>query len=88
MLNFYWETTPGGLSTSSGGSSTALFGVMGALFMYILFNRKIFPKGYILIPLSGFMGAVVLFFFEDGHSPLFIGGWTAGFNTTQKKQTY
>lgn len=86
MLNFYWETTPGDLSTSSRGSSTALFGVMGALFMYILFNRKIFPKGYILIPLSGFMGAVVLFFFEDGHAPSLLAGGLLGLILLRKNK--
>jgi hypothetical protein len=75
MVNFYWETTPGGLSTSGGGSSTALYGVMGSLFMYILIHRKTFPKGYILIPIAGFLGASVLVFFEDGHAPsLLMGG--------------
>ena len=75
LVNFYWETTPGGLSTGKGGSSTALYGAMGSLFMYILINQKTFPKGYILIPIAGFLGATVLFFFEDGHAPsLLVGG--------------
>jgi membrane associated rhomboid family serine protease len=75
VMNFYWETTPGGLSTSGGGSSTAIYGVMGSLFMYILINRKIFPNGYLLIPIAGFLGATALVFFEDGHAPsLLIGG--------------
>jgi membrane associated rhomboid family serine protease len=75
MVNFYWETTPGGLSASSGGSSTAIFGVIGSLFMYTLINRKTFPTGYILIPIAGFIGAAVLCFFEDGHAPsLLVGG--------------
>ena len=75
MVNFYWETTPGGLSTGRGGSSTALYGVIGSLFMYIMINRKTFPKGYILIPIAGFLGATVLVFFEDGHAPsLLVGG--------------
>jgi hypothetical protein len=75
MVNFYWQTTPGGLSTSGGGSSTALYGVIGSLVMYIMINRNIFPKGYILIPIAVFLGATVLVFFEDGHAPaLLIGG--------------
>jgi len=75
LVNFYWETTPGGLSSGRGGSSTALYGVMGSLFMYIMINRKTFPKGYILIPIAGFLGATVLLFFEDGHAPaLLVGG--------------
>lgn len=75
LVNFYWETTPGGLSAGKGGSSTALFGVIGSLLMYILLNQKLFPKGYILIPLAGFVGAGILVFFEDGHAPsLLVGG--------------
>ena len=75
MVNFYWETTPGGLSTSGGGSSTAIYGVIGSLVMYIMINRKTFPRGYILIPIAVFLGATVLVFFEDGHAPsLLVGG--------------
>jgi hypothetical protein len=78
LVNFYWETTPGGLPTGRGGSSTALYGVMGALFMYIMVNRQIFPKGYILIPTAGFLGAIVLVFFEDGHAPALLTGAILG----------
>ena len=75
IMNFYWETTPGGLSTSGGGSSTALYGVIGSLVIYIMINRKLFPKGYILIPIAVFLGVTVLLFFEDGHAPsLLVGG--------------
>ena len=84
VLNLYWETTPGGLSSSSGGSSTAIYGVIGALFMYILFNREIFPKGYILIPIAGFAGAAVLYFFEDGHAPSLIAGGLLGLIVLKK----
>jgi len=79
IVNFYWQTTPGGLQTSGGGSSTALFGVMGSLFMYIMCNRKTFPKGYMLIPIAGFLGATVLVFFEDGHAPSLLFGGMLGF---------
>lgn len=78
MFNFYWETTPGGLSTGRGGSSTALYGVIGSLLMYILINRKTFPMGYILIPMAGFLGATVLVFFEDGHAPSLLAGGMLG----------
>lgn len=78
VANFYWERTGGGLSSVRGGSSTAIYGVMGSLFMYILINRKTFPKGYILLPLAGFLGAPILCFFKDGHAPsLLIGGLLA-----------
>ena len=68
IVNFYWNA-------GRGGSSTALYGVMGSLFMYILLNRRTFPRGYILIPIAGFFGATVLCFFKDGHAPsLLVGG--------------
>lgn len=86
MVNFYWETTPGGLSTSGGGSSTALFGVMGSLAMYIMINRKLFPKGYILIPIAVFLGATVLVFFEDGHAPSLLAGGILGVVLRGKSQ--
>jgi membrane associated rhomboid family serine protease len=78
IVNFYWETTPGGLSTGRGGSSTALYGVIGSLFMYILINRKNFPKGYVMIPIVGFLGATILVLFEDGHAPSLLFGGMLG----------
>jgi hypothetical protein len=40
-----------------------------------MINRKTFPRGYILIPIAGFLGATALVFFEDGHAPpLLVGG--------------
>lgn len=78
MVNFYWQTTPGGLAAGRGGSSTALYGAMGSLLMYILLNRRTFPKGYILIPIAGFLGAAVLVFFEDGHAPSLLAGGVLG----------
>jgi len=78
IVNFYWETTPGGLPVGKGGSSTALFGVAGSLFMYILLNQKTFPKGYIVIPIAGLLGASILVFYEDGHAPALLFGATLG----------
>ena len=69
IVNIYWN------AMLRGGSSTALYGVIGALFMYILLNRKVFPRAYILIPAAGFSGAIVLCFYKDGHAPsLLVGG--------------
>lgn len=78
LIIIYWETTPGGLPTAGGGSSTALYAIMGALMMYIMINRNIFPKGYILIPIAGFLGATILIFFEDGHAPVLLMGAISG----------
>ncbi|THU38308.1 rhomboid family intramembrane serine protease [Niastella caeni] len=69
IVNYYWS------AKISGGSSTAIYGVIGSLFMYILLNRKAFPTGYIFLPIAGFLGAIVLCFFKDGHAPaLLVGG--------------
>lgn len=84
IVNFYWETTPGGLSVGKGGSSTALFGVAGSLLMYILFHQKTFPKGYLLIPLAGLLGATILVFYEDGHAPALLFGAMLGFLLRRK----
>jgi membrane associated rhomboid family serine protease len=68
LFIYYWEK-------GGGGSSTAIYGVIGSLYMYLLLNRKSFPQGYIFLPLAGFLGAIVLCFFEDGHAPsLLVGG--------------
>jgi hypothetical protein len=68
LFNYYWEK-------GGGGSSTAIYGVIGSLYMYLLLNRRSFPQGYIFLPVAGFLGAIVLCFFEDGHAPsLLVGG--------------
>ena len=84
LVILYWETTPGGLPTAGGGSSTALFSVIGALFMYIIINRKEFAKGYILLPVAGFLGALILIPFEDGHAPVVLMGGLLGFILLRK----
>lgn len=78
IVNFYWETTPGGLPTSGGGSSTALFGAAGSLMAYILSNRTVFPKGFLLIPIAVLLGAIILVFYEDGHAPALLFGAALG----------
>lgn len=78
LATFYWETTPGGLVTAGGGSSSGIYGTMGALFTYILVYRKTFPKGYIWLSIAGFVGAITLIFFEDGHAPSLLTGAVLG----------
>ena len=71
LANYYWER-------GGGGSSTAIYGVMGSLYIYVLMNSRAFPKGYIFLPAAGFSGAIILCFFQDGHAPaLLIGGAVA-----------
>ena len=68
IVNYNWNR-------GGGGSSTALYGLIGSLFVYILLNRKTFPQGYILLSIAGFLGAIILCFFKDGHAPaLLVGG--------------
>lgn len=78
MLILYWNPVPGSLGSSGGGSSTALYAVMGLLLMYVFINRRQFPKGYVLIPLAGFLGAAILVFFKDGHAPSLLAGAVLG----------
>ena len=88
LIILYWETTPGGLPTAGGGSSSALYAVIGALFSYILINRERFAKGYILIPIAGFLGATILLFFEDGHAPAVLMGGLLGFFLVRKSNRF
>lgn len=75
----YWETTPGGLTTAGGGSSTAIYAVMGSLLIYMIIHRNNFPSGYRLIPMAAFPGACLLLLFEDGHAPALLLGGLMGF---------
>jgi len=68
IVNYYWDK-------GRGGSSTAIYGVIGSLFAYILLNRNYFPKGYIFLSIAGLLGATTLCFFQDGHATsLLLGG--------------
>jgi membrane associated rhomboid family serine protease len=67
IFNYYWNK-------GGGGSSTAIYGVMGALLMYIVFHRNEFPRAYIFLPIAGFLGAIILCFFQDGHAPALLAG--------------
>lgn len=50
-----------------GGSSPALFGVMGGLLVYVCRQRKELPPQYFPIAVSGLCAAVALIFVRDGH---------------------
>lgn len=78
IVNMYWETTPGGLQSSKGGSSSSLFGVAGSLMIYILLNQKVFPRGYVLIPMAVLTASCILLFYEDGHAPAMLFGALLG----------
>jgi membrane associated rhomboid family serine protease len=79
LANFYWNK-------GGGGSSTAIYGVIGALLVYILLSREAFPKHYILLATTPFVGSVILCFFQDGHAPgLLVGAMVAFICKPNKK---
>jgi rhomboid protease GluP len=67
LVNCAWR--PGG-----GGSSTAVFGVMGSILMYVLLHRKSAPRQYPVFAILGICGAVVMCFTRDGHGPGLLTG--------------
>jgi len=71
IVNYAWD--PHG-----GGSSPAIFGVMGALLMYVWLRRRDAPKQYRWFALAGMCGAVVMCFTQDGHGPSLLTGAALG----------
>jgi rhomboid protease GluP len=67
LVNCMWR--PGG-----GGSSTAIFGVMGSVLMYVWLHRQSAPKQYGVFAILGLCGAVVMLFTQDGHGPGLLTG--------------
>ena len=67
LVNYAWN--PDG-----GGSSTAVFGVMGSLLMFVLWQRNSAPKQYWIFAALGLCGAVVMCFTRDGHGPGLLTG--------------
>lgn len=66
-VNYLWR--PDG-----GGSSTGIFGVMGALLIYVCRQRSEVPRQYVIFALLGLCGAVALSFVRDGHGPSMLVG--------------
>lgn len=66
-VNYVWR--PDG-----GGSSTAIFGVMGALLIYVCRRRNEMPRQYFIFALLGLCGAVAMSFVRDGHGPALLVG--------------
>lgn len=71
LVNCAWR--PGG-----GGSSTAIFGGMGSILVYVLIRGKIAPRQYPVFATLGICGAVVMCFNQDGHGPGFLTGAALG----------
>lgn len=68
LANYAW------LPNGGGGSSTAAFGVMGSLLVYVLWSRKTAPKQYPVFASLGILGAVLMIFTHDGHGPGLLTG--------------
>jgi membrane associated rhomboid family serine protease len=69
--NYFWDY-------ESGGSSTAIFGLMGSLLIYVIRNRKLLLLPFAFFASAGFLSAVVMILSRDGHGiGLVIGGLVA-----------
>jgi rhomboid protease GluP len=69
-------------SPNGGGSSSALFGIMGALFGYVLRHRRVARSPFVVIASVAVVAAIALttWFRADGHGPgLLIGVLLAAF---------
>lgn len=81
-VNYMWR--PDG-----GGSSTGVFGVMGALLFYVCRHRNEIPRQYFIFAVLGLCGAVALSFVRDGHGPsLLVGALLAVAFRTPPRQTF
>ncbi len=67
IVNYAWR--PYG-----GGASTGIFGIMGAILLFVCRHRGEVPKQYFAFALSGLCGAVILSFVQDGHGPSLLAG--------------
>jgi membrane associated rhomboid family serine protease len=68
LVNYAWD------ASGTGGSSTAVFGVMGSILIYVVFHRKSAPRQYPVFAILGICGAVVMCFTRDGHGPGLLTG--------------
>jgi len=60
IVNYFWDS-------GSGGSSTAIFGVMGSLLIYIIRNRRVLLLPFTFIASAGLLSSVVMLVSRDGH---------------------
>lgn len=68
---YYWDPT-------GGGSSSAAFGVVGGLCVYIWRHRQALPLPVLMLGVAGLCGGVILTVAHDGHGPgLLIGAAVA-----------
>jgi hypothetical protein len=53
IVHYFWNS-------GSGGSSKAIFGIMGSLIVYIIRNRKVLLLPFAFIAGAGLLSAVVM----------------------------
>ena len=71
IVNYLWDS-------GSGGSSTAIFGVMGSLLVFIILHRKELLLPFLFIAGAGLLSSVVMILSRDGHGAgLIIGALAA-----------
>jgi membrane associated rhomboid family serine protease len=69
--NHFWES-------GIGGSSTAIFGVMGSLLVCVIRNRQEFLLPFVFIASVGLAASIVMLLSADGHGVgLVVGGAVA-----------
>lgn len=66
-VNYEWQR-------GGGGSSTAVFGLMGGLLVFLIRNRRSIPAAFLLLPAIGICGAITMAALRDGHGPVLLAG--------------
>ena len=67
IMNYFWDS-------GSGGSSTAIFGIMGSLLIYIIRNRDLLLLPFAFIAGAGLLSSVAMIMSRDGHGVGLIAG--------------
>lgn len=67
LANYAWRP-------EGGGASTAAFGTMGSLLLWVLWQRRSIPIQYPVFAAIGIGGAVVMSLTRDGHGPGLLAG--------------
>jgi rhomboid protease GluP len=80
LANYAWRP-------EGGGSSTAAFGTMGSLLLWIVWHRRMIPIPYCVIALIGIGGAVGLCLIRDGHGPGFLAGVVLASTLVSRRKT-
>jgi membrane associated rhomboid family serine protease len=61
IVNYFWNS-------GSGGSSTAIFGIMGSLLVYIIRNRNVLLLPFVFIASAGLLSSIAMLISRDGHA--------------------